>query len=379
MGRLSNRIFRRPPDLAVDIDNRQVPASAGVESCGVDDARRDRFRSAGESLLAAIAYGDAAGAPYEGEPARPIHVRQLVGYDSPVFGPSPAGGWTDDTQLSLAVARALIASDQFDLDRIADEHLRQLHQTPKATIGDVTLVRGWGPSTVAAVDRYRCGAPPADSGTPNGAGNGVLMKMAPLVWWQSATGPSEDAAIAQWDALTAFTHRSLVARVCTRVHGTVLRRLLEHPDLSGADTIALALAAARHHEQEIGAPPHTSAELQIVGSWTPGACEQQLRDHVCRLSPHGGGLYGFYAPETLAVVYGALLRWGTVGRTLADLVYHVIGLGGDTDSTASILAATAILATGGAIELPEDMNTVQRVDDLTALSVRLAATALGPR
>ena len=116
-----------------------------------------------------------------------------------------------------------------------------------------------------------------------------------------------------------------------------------------------------------------------MGSWTPGACEQQLRDHVCRLSPYGGGLYGFYAPETLAVVYGGLLQWGRADRTLADLVYNVIGLGGDTDSTASILAAMAILATGGAIALPDDMHTVQRVDDLTALSVRLAATAMGPR
>ena len=124
-------------------------------------------------------------------------------------------------------------------------------------------------------------------------------------------------------------------------------------------------------------PPHTSAELALLHSWDPGACEQQLRDHVCQPSPYGDNLYGFYAPETLAVVYGAFLQWGTADRTLADFVYNVISLGGDTDSSASILAAMAVMATGGSITLPDDMHTVQRVDDLQALSIRLAACAVG--
>lgn len=372
--RLSARWSRKSPDPGGVVDSASAPAAA--EPSSVDECRHARTRCAGAKLLPAIAYGDAAGAPYEGEPAQPIHRRQLVAYDSPVFGPSPAGGWTDDTQLSLAVARSLIATNQFDLERIADEYLHQLHQTPKATIGDVTLVRGWGPSTVTAVDRYRRGTPPTETGTPNGAGNGVLMKMAPLAWWQSAHRTGEATAAAQWDALTAFTHRSPVARVCTRVHGTVLRHLLERPGLSPADTIALAVDAALHHERELGAPAHTSAELAVLRSFVPGACEQQLRDHVCRSSPYGDNLYGFYAPETLAVVYGALLQCGTAELTLADLVYNVISLGGDTDSTASILVATAVLATGGTIALPDDIHTVQRIDDLHTLSRRLAATAV---
>ena len=144
-------------------------------------------------------------------------------------------------------------------------------------------------------------------GATDGAGNGVLMKMAPLAWWQSAHRTSEATAAAQWDALTAFTHRSPVAQVCSRVHGTVLRHLLEHPGLSPADIVALAADAALRHEQELGAPPHTSAELAVLRNWAPGGCEQQLRDHACRFSPYGDNLYGFYAPETLAVVYGALL------------------------------------------------------------------------
>lgn len=366
--RLSALLSRRSLDPADGDDTARLRA---------DEARNDRIGRAGANLLAAIAYGDAAGAPYEGEPAQEINPKQLIAYNNPLFGPVPVGGWTDDTQLSVAVARALVASNQFDLGRIAAEHLSQLHVTPKTRIGDVTVVQGWGPSTVAAVDRYRRGTAASEAGTPDGAGNGVLMKMAPLAWWQSAQNTSDATAVSQWDALTAFTHRSPVAQVCTRVHGTVLRHLLDNPDPSPADTIAVAIDAARDHERALGAPPHTSSELAFLATCTPGACEHTLRDHVCRLSPYGQNLYGFYAPETLAVAYGALLQWGTVDRTLADVVFNVISLGGDTDSTASIFAAMVVFATGGAITAPEDLHEVRRVDDLRELSARLAATAAG--
>lgn len=335
----------------------------------------ERLQRVGTNLLPVVAYGDAAGAPYEGQPAQQIHARKLIPYSDGLFGAQPAGSWTDDTQLSMAVARALVDTDRFDLDRVAVEHVVQLYQTPIATIGNLTLVQGWGPSTVAAVERFRRGVPADQTGSPNGAGNGVLMKLAPLAWWQTAHAMSAADAVAQWDSLTGLTHDSAVARVCTRVHGTVLRYLLERPDCEPEAIIDVAIAAARQHEQDLGAARHTSSELEFLQDCVPGACEQQVRHHVCRQSRHGDNHYGFYAPETLAVVYGALLHWGVPER-LDDLVFNVIGLGGDTDSTASILAATALFASGGTIGLPADIHKARDIGELQTLSAQLVSSSL---
>lgn len=338
----------------------------------------DRLDRAGAVLLPAIAYGDSAGAPFEGEPAQTITDFRLTSYTDEMIGTVPAGVWTDDTQLSVAVARALISVGGFDLDRIAFEHVVQLESAPLVMVGKLAVVWGWGPSTVAAVDRVRRGVPVGAAGTPGGAGNGVLMKLAPLVWWQVSTGMLVEEAVAQWDAFTTLTHDSAVARVCTRVHATVLWHLLVEWGRPVGDVVEVALDAARRHEQLLDAEPHVSEELSFLRQCVPGDCEQLVRGQVCGPSARGGRLYGFHAPETLAVVYGAFLQWGSC-RRLDEVVYGVIGLGGDCDSTAAVLAAMAVCGAGGDIVLPDDLPAVMHFDELRGLSADLVAAARSAR
>lgn len=348
--------------------------TAGGSANGVDT---ERLRKVGKLLLPVIAYGDAAGAPYEGEPAQPNKGR-LVPYDTGLFGIAPAGQWTDDTQLSVAMARSLIVSGEFDLDRIAHEHAVQLRTTPVRTMPSGVLVAlGWGGSTVSAVDLFMKGTPPSETGSPGGAGNGVLMKVAPLVWWQSACGTSAQQSIEEIDALTGFTHDSAVARVCSRVHGTVLRFLLEHGG-DPEEIVSVALRAAHAHEENLAAPTHISEELQYLKGLIAGDCEQHVRSKVCGLSVRARNLYGFYAPETLAAVYGAYLQWGG-RRRFDELIYNAISLGGDTDSTASMIAAMALFGAGGDIDMPADIETVHKIEDLRLLSAKLATTAVEGR
>ncbi|WP_157931533.1 ADP-ribosylglycohydrolase family protein [Mycobacteroides abscessus] len=369
---------RRPRWLTAAANRRartKDPHSHQTSRQTLTAERRDRMRQAAHLLLPAIAYGDAAGAPFEGEPPRRQRQRKLTPYRDGMFGPSAAGSWTDDTQLSVALTRALIGASGFNLKRIAHEHAAQLAVTPKKALGTTILVRGWGASTTAAVDQYRRGTPPHRTGSPGGAGNGVLMKMAPLAWWHAAHGTGEEQALKEWDALTTFTHDSDVARVCTRVHGTVLRHLLENTHTSPTELMDRALSAAHHHEELLGAPPHTSEELEALTQLTPGACEKRLRKLVCRASRHSDKLYGFYAPETLAVVYGAYLQWGASDR-LAEIIYGAISLGGDCDSTGSMIGALAVCAAGGELEPPEDLDVVAQIDDLHTLSQQLAVAGL---
>ena len=150
-------------------------------------SRKESIYNAACEVLPAIAYGDAAGLPVEGKPAECIRERYgritelQAPSDHPFFPGSACGTVSDDTQLSLAVAESLIRTGGFSLKSLADEHIAAYRQAPRTAEG---VPCGWGGSTVKAVERMISGVPPRESGEKGKAGNGVVMKMAPLVVWQ---------------------------------------------------------------------------------------------------------------------------------------------------------------------------------------------------
>lgn len=82
--------------------------------------------------------------------------------------------WTDDTQLTLATAQAFIDAGRFDMQSIAYHHILAAKQSTE----------GWGRSTRESVERLSEGISWKDSAGRNngtGLGNGVPMKIAPLV------------------------------------------------------------------------------------------------------------------------------------------------------------------------------------------------------
>ncbi len=191
----------------------------------------------GRNLLPAIAYGDAAGLPVETRDA--AYIRDWYGSvnallrttENPFYkGEYEAGTWSDDTQLSLAVARSVIKANGFDMQALADEHVAAYGTTPQVTKenGQV-VVRGWGRSTTLAVQRYMRGIPIEACGQKNSAGNGVVMKMAPLALLYIALETDKAEVYRHLDACTQFTHDSLVAKVASRVHYDALNYLVRHP------------------------------------------------------------------------------------------------------------------------------------------------------
>ena len=83
--------------------------------------------------------------------------------------------------------------------------------------------------------------------------------------------------------------------------------------------------------------------------------------------------YGFYAPETLAIAYDIFLG---AGGDMQAAVYRAVNLGGDSDSTASIVAAMIACQSGGTYKEPPDMESVQGVEQLRTVSTQLAEAAL---
>lgn len=127
-------------------------------------------------MFLGVAIGDALGMPVETMTAEEIESKygRVTAYIQPDghkwFDGLEAGTWTDDTQLTLAVARSLIKCGRINVYDIQKEHAEAYVENHKY----------WGKTTRQAIENFMQGKSYHDYGVFGGAGNGVLMKMSPL-------------------------------------------------------------------------------------------------------------------------------------------------------------------------------------------------------
>jgi len=132
----------------------------------------DRFRG----CLLGLAVGDAVGTTVEFKPRGSFPpVTDLAGGGP--FG-LKAGQWTDDTSMALCLATSLITKQGFDpadqMDRYWDWYKNGYLSSTGRCFDIGNMVR-------YALDRYhRTGQPFSGSDSPNSAGNGSLMRLAPI-------------------------------------------------------------------------------------------------------------------------------------------------------------------------------------------------------
>ena len=96
----------------------------------------------------------------------------------------PPGYWTDDTAMALALADSLAASEALDARDLMDRFVRWWQDGDYSCCGHCFDI---GNTTRAALERYlRTRDPLAGSARPGSAGNGSLMRLAPVAlrFWQ---------------------------------------------------------------------------------------------------------------------------------------------------------------------------------------------------
>jgi ADP-ribosyl-[dinitrogen reductase] hydrolase len=136
------------------------------------DARMDRFRG----CLLGLAVGDAVGTAVEFQPRGSFApLTDMVGGGP--FGLAP-GQWTDDTSMALCLAASLVASNGFDAEDQVQRYLRWRDQGYMSSNGSCFDIGG----TVSdALSRYEMsGEPFAGNDHPRSAGNGCIMRLAPV-------------------------------------------------------------------------------------------------------------------------------------------------------------------------------------------------------
>jgi ADP-ribosylglycohydrolase len=300
------------------------------------------------------AIGDALGMPVEGQAYERIKARygRLEEYVSAEehkwFKGEPLGAWTDDTQLTLAVAEALIEAGGFDMDKQAEYHVKAYQRHTS----------GWGGTTKEAIQRLANGThwkesgvflpaglvrdagSGADGGAGGGAGglkkpktrgfgNGVCMKVGPVGVFMALQAVGLEELTGRLADFAAMTHRTSMAVSSGLAHAlAVCRCMTSTPDNFSApaliDAVVRASEAGRRYFSETLADDLTG-RFQSLRTVTENSTTEEF------IQSFGAGSY--YVYNSLPFTYAFFVR----APTRIESLYECASAGGDTDSNASML------------------------------------------
>lgn len=268
------------------------------------------------------------------------------------FDGEEAGSTTDDTQLTLAVAEALIESeDVFDLTRIAEKHIEAYENK-----------HGWGNSTRTAVENLKDGMSPKLSGIGEednqsglGTGNGVIMKMNPVVvqlalCLQELKQENENILNLvigeKIHDLVYMTHKTKIADVSARMHAIIIQELLfEQPNTINFDELKKKIL--RFNKSNADGLLKERIEVALLS-------ECKLIDNFNMTSQYLGGK----GKERFNLIYSyplSLFCFFSEPNS-PDCIYKAVNAGGDTDTNASIVGAMLGLLHGQNV-FPEHLVT----------------------
>ena len=310
--------------------------------------------------LLGTAVGDALGMPIEGLSHSNVrtYYKGIKEYrDDDQRGDLEAGQWTDDTQMTFAVARALTAHpDAPDAwpRAVADEYVAL---RPDA--------RRWGETTTTAIDRLAEGVSPAASGVTDRATDGAAMRAAPLGVWWAAHDLDRDAAFGALRPVLAVTHQHPAALAAGWGQVVAVRRLVDWtPD---------AFDRAAFWERLVDATAWAEAQLDgddRVSSRLQGLTDQ-LDGFPLDLRDACDGV-GVRADEAWPFACAMVARRA---HLLENTLLSGINVGGDADTTGAMMGAM-LGALHGWAAFPEEWREGLEASDRLEEEARALADAL---
>jgi ADP-ribosylglycohydrolase len=311
-------------------------------------ARTSAFRG---SLLG-LAVGDALGFPTEF--MNRAQIREAFGPEGlRGFAPSrsghPPGSFSDDTQMSLAVAETLIATGGGSLDAMMEDLARRFVDWSRSPRND----RAPGRTTMAGCARLAAGVPWREAGIPESKGAGSAMRVAPigLFYWRDPARVLETAR-----ASSLLTHRHDAA-----VEGAAAAALL----------VAMAMAKRaplEMHRALMKECAPRSKDLRRCLEKLPAMLEAEPD-----VALSAGGLgEGWVAEEAVA---SALYCFWRSPEDYAQAVLTAATAGGDSDTIACIAGGISG-AFNGWTSIPAPWREgVESAEEILAIADRLHAAS----
>lgn len=298
--------------------------------------RPERYRGA----LLGLAAGDALGTTLEfTRPGTFAPLKDMVG-----GGPFnlPPGAWTDDTSMALCLAESLVERRGFDA---ADQMRRYVRWSRDGHLSSTGVCFDIGNATRAALSRFsETGDPYAGSADPHSAGNGSLMRLAPVAL-AYARRPERALEVAALSSRT--THGAETAADACRYYAALLVGALD-----GLDKTHLLAADFWVH-----GPLHPEVAEVAAGSF-----KRREPPEIC-----GSG----YVVRSLEAALWAFHKTADFGTG----ALAAVNLGDDADTTGAVYGGLAG-AYYGAENIPEswrkklvmEEKLVKFADDLLVLA-----------
>jgi ADP-ribosylglycohydrolase len=304
-----------------------------------------------QALLYGLACGDALG--YRVEFVELARIKAEYGPEGIRDLPRQAL-YTDDTQMTLALARALVAHGADDLDTLMDAVTREF-VVWRNTQDDPAQSRAPGNACLSATARLRAGtATWRDAGEADSKGCGAVMRVAPVGYvYQHDVVHLQDVARAQ--ALATHGHPASTA---ASIGAAYLVKLA----LDGLEPIEMPyrmLELVGDLSRDVTVVMGRTLE---VSTWPD---EELAIRHIGK---------GWVAEEALALAFYCFLRHPD---DYVRCIVRAANIDGDSDSVACIagaLAAARIAAVHGRVPVPSDwVGRIENTDEIAAIAGGLAA------
>ncbi len=339
------RYVRRFADEWSNFRPGPVRRPGGDSTRGPGPARIERYRG---SLLG-LAAGDALGTTVEfRQPGTSPPVDDIVGGGH--FG-LKAGEWTDDTSMALCLTESLIERRGFDPVDQLKRYVRWYREGHMSATGECFDIGG---ATTEALERFeRTGNPYSGFSDPNRAGNGSLMRLAPvpLFYARGEGGPAEAVERSGESSRTTHGARTAVdacrymgGLIAGAVNGASKDELLseryspagsdyweEHPLVDEVDEVA-AGSFKRREPPEIRGRGYVVASLEAAlwafnkgGSFQEGAL---LAVNLGEDADTTGAVYGqlagaFYGEEGIPKPWRLRLAHRLLIEYFAERLFHL--------------------------------------------------------
>ena len=266
------------------------------------DRTKDRFHG----CLLGLATGDAVGTTVEFSPRGSFEpVKGMVGGGP--FSLEP-GQWTDDTSMALCLAESLIAKQAFDPMDQMERYVRWNHKGHLSSTGTCFDI---GITTSSALRRFeQTGEPFAGSADPNSAGNGSIMRLAPVPMFFRR---DIEQAVHYAEESSRTTHGAQECVDACRLFALILVKAL---DGKSKEEILVSPDAAKMN---------LAPKIQTIAA---GEYAEKMEDEI-----QGSG----YVVESLEAALWCFRKTDT----FRDAVLKAVNLGGDADTTAAVCGQIA--------------------------------------
>lgn len=289
-------------------------------------------RTVGIALGTAI--GDAKGIAYETLTREQIIQRQndeektlYVRVTNHPYIPEDwqVGRWTDDTQLTLAMMRALTKPfDQSNDDlmtNIVNEHIIEWKES----------TAGWG-GTKNAIERLSNGTHTYLNSGNQAKGNGVLMKLAPLAFYYSLFGNVNDDEI---EKICRMTHDTPIALATACIYVRMCIYLFEKKNPSSKEFLEHLFELSLQYETKYQLMEENELVSTRIKRYLDVNSYSDIDEKLIIDVSHGGT---FFCVDSLLMIIGLIACLPTCEPDF-NTVIRATEIGGDTDSNAAIIGA----------------------------------------